>query len=187
MVGYIIIGIFAVIIIYIAVLYFINSRKMKNKAQKSAEKTQEKSKDNKVEVESSMSSKTPIETAILEENSKINKTEIEQAFSRIDDQRLEYENYIQSKNSENDKHMTELERSLKKNSGDSLKIKHMSSETAKIGREGPSKKNIEKVNQEIAKRNENQSELDKSLAKEIENLSPELKAVLLNDILNRKY
>jgi len=190
MIGYIIIGIFASIVVYIAILYFVNSKKMKNKAQKSVEKAKQALRDEPkkdVEVESSMSGKTPIEIAIMEENSKINKTEIEQAFLRIEDQRLEYEKYVGNKNKRNGKYLTELEQSLENDSTGFYRTKHMSSETAIIGREGPSKESIDRVNQEISKENISQDEIDRSLANEINNLSPELKAVLLNDILSKKY
>ena len=184
MIGYIMIGIFAVVLIYIIALYFKNSKKIKGSGKKpdaKATKSPEK-KEEKVEVESTITKKVPLEQSIIEENSRIAKNEIESAFSQIEAQRQAYEDSLTSKNSDTDKSMTELERSMK-NDSSMMKRKHLRSETAKIGVEGPTKQ----IEDATEAKKENADDLSKSIASEIQNLSPELKAILMNDILNKKY
>ena len=186
MIGYIMIGVFAIVLIYIVALYLKNSKKIKSSLKKpdaKANSSPEK-KDEKVEVKSTISKKTSLEQSIIEENSRISKNEIESAFSQIEAQKQAYEDSLANKNSDSDKSMTELEKSIQRDFNFTMKKKHLRSETAKIGIEGPTKHAEEKQEEKPKEKNE---DINKSLANEIQNLSPELKAVLMNDILNKKY
>ena len=185
MIGYIIIAVVVLVVSYIAIIYFKNSKKIKK--SKETSKPKDAKKEEKVEVESKILNVNPVKAAVLEENSKIAKQEIEEAFVRINEQREAYQEQKKEEQAEEGyEYMTELEKSLALDyDNPKYKKKHLKSETAKIGEEGPSQENMQKIlsGENNDKTNQN---IDDSLATEIQNLSPELKAMLLNDILNNK-
>ena len=193
MIGYIIIGVFAVIVLYIVALYFVNSRKIKKKnAQKTekVEKEKEKpvDKNEKVEVQSEITTGSPLEKAINEANNYSNKTEIEIAFQKMEEQRQAYEKSnvksITSRGLKKDRSnfKTELQIAIENNNV------AISSDTNIIGKEGPSQEQIDRTNQAIAKEHESEKPMShEKIASEISKMSPEAKAILINDILGKKY
>lgn len=194
MIGYIIIGVFAVIFLYIMALYFINSRKIKNKNVQKAEKAEktEKDKNEKVEVQSEISSGNPLEKAIKETNDYSNNTEIEQAYKQIDAQREAFEKTnsktfrYRGLRKDRDNFKTELQMAMETNQM-AMEHNRISSETNVIGKEGPSKAQIDRTNLEIELENQKKVSKETTIAQEINKMSPEAKAVLINDILGKKY
>ena len=193
MIGYVFIGIFAVVFIYIMALYFINSKKIKNKNAQKAEKVEkEKEKTEKVEVQSEVTSGSPLEKAINEANDYSKNTEIEEAYKQMDAQREAFEHTSRKmyrdrglrKDRENFK--TELQMAMETNQM-AMESNRISSETNVIGKEGPSQEQINRTNLEIEPENKNKETKQKTISSEINNMSPEAKALLLNDILDKKY
>jgi predicted membrane protein len=175
---YVIIGIFAVIFIFIFALYFINSKKI-NKAKKAEEAKKDggTGEDKKVEVKSTVIQGSALENAIAEQedandtSNNVDATEpakVEQ--KRVDNSRLKLDR---------EEFVSEIRKST--DIGETKRVR-LSSETNKIGKEGPDIVITE--SDEAEKKSENSS---KTFADEMKSLSPEMKALLLNDILNRKY
>ena len=193
MIGYVFIGIFAVIFIYIMTLYYINSKKIKNKnAQKAENVKKEEKKTEKVEVKSEITSGSPLEKAISEANDYSKNSEIEEAYRQMDAQREAFEHTNRKmyrekglrKDRENFK--TELQMAMETNQM-AMENNRISSETNVIGKEGPSPEQIARTNLEIELENQNKETKRNSISNEINNMSPEAKALLLNDILDKKY
>ena len=179
MVGYIIIGITILVLLYIAILYFVNSKKIKQNQSKKKEETQKKAEDVKekpaptkpavVEVKSQVIKGTMFEEAVKEAEKQGYKYEdssadqsYEKVYGRVDNSRLKLER---------DEFIPEIKRA----EYNRLKPEKLVSER----QEGPDI--MDKSTQKISK------EKLKSLGVEINDLSPELKALLVNDVLNRKY
>ena len=193
MIGYIIIGIFAVIFVYIMSLYFINSRKIKKKnIEKTKKEEKEKEKNEKVEVKSEITTGSPLEKAINEANDYSKSTEIEQAFRQIDAQREAYEKTnvkgqrYRGLRKDRENFKTELQMAMETNRM-AMEDNRISSETNVIGKEGPSQEQIDRTNNAIAKEKENKNISDETIANEISKMSPEAKVILINDILGKKY
>lgn len=192
MIGYILIGAFAIVLIYISVLYFINSKKIKKqqgqKTKKEVEKAdkQDKAKQKvesgakeKVEVKSTVVQGTVADEALKEAEYENN---LKEAFEKAekdvakqkDTSKLARERLSRNK----EMFTTELDQ----------RQTTISSFTNTIGHEGPDAETIAKINKEIADEDKAEQKPQKpSLKSEVDNLSPEMKALLLNDILNRKY
>ena len=193
MIGYIILGIFAVILLYIVALYFINSKKIKSKNKDKVEKEKkEDKKSEKVEVTSEISGKTPLEQAVIEASQYSKNTEIEEAYKKMEDQRKVFESHNQkiirerTFRKDRDHFKTELQMAMETNKM-AMENNIISSDTNVIGKEGPSQKQIDETNRAIAKEHEQSHVTDESIANEIRKMSPEAKAVLINDILGKKY
>lgn len=191
MIGYIILGILALIFIYITVLYFVNSKKI-NKDQKQKKDSEKKSvviaseskkepeQKNKVEVNSEMLSATPIEQAINEEK---DSNKLKSEFQKVQAE-IEKERAIQGNRLYRDKDMFKTSLEGKKTTLE----KTISSQTNVIGEEGPSEAQIDETDKEIKEENTKNENNSDSIADEINNISPELKAILMSsDILNKKY
>lgn len=191
MIGYIILGILALIFIYITVLYFVNSKKI-NKDQKQKKDSEKKSvviaseskkepeQKNKVEVNSEMLSATPIEQAINEEK---DSNKLKSEFQKVQAE-IEKERAIQGNRLYRDKDMFKTNLEGKKTTLE----KTISSQTNVIGEEGPSEAQIDETDKEIKEENTKNENNSDSIADEINNISPELKAILMSsDILNKKY
>lgn len=172
MLGYIFIAIFVIIAIYIIVQYSINAKKIKSKSTKKVEekpdkKTVSKTTNDKkgadVEVKSTIISGTAVEQAIQEEEQKNNqKTKTENnKQTKIDNSRLKLDR---------EDFVGEIQK---------MNANKISSEYNKIGVEGPATKSLK--NKQVKKVQQ------KSVADNIKDLPPEIKALLLNDILNKKY
>lgn len=192
MIGYILIGAFAIVLIYISVLYFINSKKIKKqqgqKTKKEVEKAdkQDKAKQKaesgakeKVEVKSTVVQGTVADEALKEAEYENN---LKEAFEKAekdvakqkDTSKLARERLSRNK----EMFTTELDQ----------RQTTISSFTNIIGHEGPDAETIAKINKEIADEDKAEQKPQKpNLKSEVDNLSPEMKALLLNDILNRKY
>lgn len=192
MIGYILIGAFAIVLIYISVLYFINSKKIKKqqgqKTKKEVEKAdkQDKAKQKaesgakeKVEVKSTVVQGTVADEALKEAEYENN---LKEAFEKVekdvakqkDTSKLARECLSRNK----EMFTTELDQ----------RQTTISSFTNTMGHEGPDAEIIAKINKEIADEDKAEQKPQKpSLKSEVDNLSPEMKALLLNDILNRKY
>ena len=192
MIGYILIGAFAIVLIYISVLYFINSKKIKKqqgqKTKKEVEKAdkQDKAKQKaesgakeKVEVKSTVVQGTVADEALKEAEYENN---LKEAFEKVekdvakqkDTSKLARECLSRNK----EMFTTELDQ----------RQTTISSFTNTMGHEGPDAETIAQINKEIADEDKAEQKPQKpSLKSEVDNLSPEMKALLLNDILNRKY
>ena len=192
---WIIIGAFAFVILCIAVMYFINGRKIKKNSGKSLDKKSDskakveipKAKDGKVEVESKLTSEKPIETAIKEANQSIGQTDIEKAFDAINKGAESFDATQKLQKGklkfQREKFKSQIQQSIEE--GDVYaERKHLKSETAVIGQEGPTEKKLTNKSEEITPKDVDQ---EKSIAEQISNLSPEMRAILINDILNNKY
>lgn len=191
---YIFIGIFALISLFILVFYLINSAKINKKQKKVTEKkkTEDKIKDEKIEVPAEQSKEKPVEKAIKEANIDY---QIKEAFERIEQERIEYENAPKNRTIggklklDRDGFKTELQKSLETNkiSSDTNVI---SSATAKMDyeiRDNQAKEQVD-IDKQIAEEYvKNQEKKNKSLGEELKDMSPEMKAIMLNDILNKKY
>ena len=180
---FIIIGVFVLIFVFLAVLYYVNGKKIKGKQTKKEEQKKEKS-EKKIEVKAEMLKETPIETAIKEANIE---SHMEEAFKKIEDERKMFEEKNEGLNRrksrltvERDDFKTELQKSLEiaKISSETNVLK---SQTAKMDYETEANKNTEA---EVTK---DEIDKSKSLAEEIEKLSPEMKAILIDNLLNKKY
>ena len=152
MIGYIIIGVFAVVILYITILYFINSKKIKNaqsKAQakdakagekKDASKTDGAGK--KVEVKSEVI-KGSYKDASIEDLNKQSQQAVIEAFKKIDEAEKAFESRKQTKGYNDNGRLkldrsnfkSELQKSLE-NAKISSETNKMKFETAKMGMEG---------------------------------------------------
>lgn len=192
MIGYILIGAFAIVLIYIAVLYSINSKKIKKqqeqKTKKEVEKADEQDKakqkaesgaKEKVEVKSTVVQGTVADEALKEAEYQNN---LKEAFEKVEKDVAKQEDKSKlsrerlSRNEE--MFTTELDQ----------RQTTISSFTNTMGHQGPDAESIAKINKEIADEDRAEQKPQKpSLKSEVDNLSPEMKALLLNDILNRKY
>ena len=178
MIGYIFIGIMAIVLIYIVVLYFKNSKKIN--ATKKPEKNDEKSSNaksgtttDKVEVKSQISSHP-----LHEEMSEL------EFRSRLKEEFGEAKNHIRTEDNSN---RLKYEKPAFKSELQAYK-EYQNSIKATAGYEGPSQEQIAKVNREIeSKKVENQNKKVQSIKDEMAHLSPELITILVNDILNKKY
>ena len=192
MAGYIIIGVFGAIFLFILILYMINTKKINKKVQKTKEKEKvEKEKHEKVEVESEITKEKPLDAAIAQANIDYH---VKEAFERIEQERIEFEK-DSKRGSEGGRlkldrgdFRTELQKSLETNIISS-ETNVISSDTAKMDYEISSEKKEEKVDidKQIAEEHENDKDKSKTLLDEINNLSPEAKSILINDILKKKY
>lgn len=199
---WIIIGALAFVVVCIAIMYFINSKKIKKnsgkvedkkgKKSKNTKGDEPKSKDGKIEVESKITAESPLETAIKEENksSAVRDADMVQAFEMINKQAEQYETTQKLQKGklkfQREKFVSQIQQSIEENGYDSVR-NHVKSETATIGKEGPTIKQLDPEN--IKKDNLSKDELskEKTIADQISNLSPEMRAILINDILNNKY
>lgn len=169
MIGYIIVGLVVLIFAYIFILYYVNSKKIKKKQAKKAEpdkkaeadKKSAETKQNKVEVKSQVIKGTMFEEAVKqaeEAGYKYNDKEYQSVYKRADNSRLKLER-------------EEFISEIKKADAGRLQPQKL-----KLDREeGPTKNKTSKKAQK------------ESIDEQIKNLSPELKAILLNDVLNKKY
>lgn len=192
MIGYILIGAFAIVLIYIAVLYSINSKKIKKqqeqKTKKEVEKAdaQDKAKQKaesgakeKVEVKSTVVQGTVADEALKEAEYENN---LKEAFEKVekDVAKQEDTSKLARERLSRNKEMFTTELDQRQTT--------ISSFTNIMGHEGPDAETIAKINKEIADEDKAEQKPQKSsLKSEVDNLSPEMKALLLNDILNRKY
>ena len=190
---YFFIGFLALISLLILVFYIINTIKINKSQKKVAEKKKaEENKDEKIEVTVEQTQEKPMEKAIKEANIEY---QIKEAFEKIEQERVEYENAPKNKNVngklqlDRGEFKTELQKSLEtyKISSDTNVI---SSSTQQMNFEMSNDKtneqfDIEKqIAEEYMKKQENQK---KTLSEELKEMSPELKTIMINDILNKKY
>lgn len=186
---WIIISAFVVVFAILFVWFMLNSTKInKNDPKKSS--TPKSNPTEKVKVESKITKESPIDIAIKEQNKSLSGAEIQQAFNMIDAERKAYESLQRGKSTSRlqvDRGDNRSEIEIMMAEGQVLSSRnHLKSETNIIGVEGPSAEQIAKVNAEIDSEGMTKPTAP-GISKQIENLSPELKAVLLNDILNKKY
>lgn len=184
---WIIISAFVVVFAILFVWFMLNSAKInKNDPKKSSTPKSNPT----VKVESKITKESPIDIAIKEQNKSLSGAEIQQAFNMIDAERKAYESLQRGKSTSRlqvDRGDNRSEIEIMMAEGQVLSSRnHLKSETNIIGVEGPSAEQIAKVNAEIDSEGMTKS-TDPSVSEQITNLSPELKAVLLNDILNKKY
>lgn len=195
MLGYIIIGVFVLIFASLAVLYFINSKKIKKASKAKAKKDDASKKPDekaeKVEVKSEVIKGNPVENAIKSANAE---QEMEEAFRRIDEQKKLYDLEVSLKASQKTGRLqvdrgdfkTDLQKTLEQNTISSQTNK-LESETRQMGHEGPDAI----ASQDQISSNDKQQTLQQdkivSISQEIENLSPELKAILIDNLLDKKY
>ena len=190
---YFFIGFLALISLLILVFYIINTIKINKSQKKVAEKKKaEENKDEKIEVTVEQTQEKPMEKAIKEANIEY---QIKEAFEKIEQERVEYENAPKNKNVngklqlDRGEFKTELQKSLEtyKISSDTNVI---SSSTQQMNFEMSNDKTNEQfdmekqIAEEYMKKQENQK---KTLGDELKDMSPEMKAMMLNDILNKKY
>lgn len=170
MIGYILLGIFILCILSIAILYFINSKKIKQKESK------------KVEANKKLEDKpTQQKPAKVEVKSQVIKgTMFEEAVKEAEKSGFNYDSQLKSDTASKpkDKSRLKLEREefvseIKKADNGRLKPQRLEVER----QEGPT--NINSDGQKSINKND--------IGDEINNLSPELKALLVNDVLNKKY
>ncbi|MBO7508133.1 MAG: hypothetical protein J6T39_00620 [Clostridia bacterium] len=187
---YIVLGIFALIIVYIAVMYAVNSHKINKKKSKPAEKAEKpsKSKDNADNKKDDGEKKKEPEfrTEFVDYSPK--EAAMQQSYEDTKQKELAgMEDFSVPKRAIADDEMTELERALyesgkKRRYGLEKSIieqKHMRSETNKIGVEGPSQK-ADTASADNKNSNENDG-IDAS------KLSDDAKKILIADIINKKY
>lgn len=208
--GYIVFGIIIAIFIYITALYFINGKKIKAKEAKKLADEKKKDdllKDVPVKAKSIETGKQKVEL-----KAEIVKSPVEDAKKEIDEREhlkaefanvqteLSHEKEMQghrltidrsSFKTELDGNKTAIEKSrLAKGEvleSDRMESKTISSQTNQIGTEGPNKKQMTELEEALASQKENGTDSN-NISSQIENLSPELKAILLStDILNKKY
>jgi len=191
---YFFIGFFVIISVFILVFYTINTVKMNKVQKKVAEKkkAEEKKKDEKIEVPAEQSKEKPVEKAIKEANIEF---QIKEAFERIEQERVEFENVPKNRNIggklqlDRGEFKTELQKSLETNKISS-ETNTISSATAKMDFEVKDLKTNEQidVDKQIAEEYlKNHDGQNKTLSDELKDMSPEMKAIMLNDILNKKY
>ena len=205
MIEYVLIGVLSGIFLLIALTYFINSKKIAQKGKPKAkkedkpkEKVDEKKDDKKdagekVECPSEVIADKPVARAIQEANAEFH---MKEAFEIIEQERIAFEKGAQQGKSvsgrlqlDRDEFKSELQKSLETNviSSDTNVI---SSATAKMDYEissQPKEQNVDIEKQIAEEYMKKHSKNTNELADEIRNLSPEAKAILLNDVLNRKY
>ena len=191
---YILIGSVALISLFILVFYSINTRRINKKQTKVPEKkkVEEKTKDEEIEVPAEQTAEKPVEKAIKEANIDY---QIKEAFERIEQERIEYENVPKNRSIggklqvDREGFKTELQKSLEINkiSSDTNVI---SSATAKMDYETADAQTQEQVDvdKQIAEEYmKNHEKKNKSLGDELKSMSPEMKTIMFNDILNKKY
>jgi hypothetical protein len=171
MVGYIIIAVAVLVLLYIVVLYLINNKKIKQKQAKKDEKpkaTENKktpdTKPNMVEVKSQVIKGTMYEEAVKEAE--------RAGFKYTDD--LQTDTAKKQDNSRLKLDREEFVPEIKRTEYNRLKPQKLVSERL----EGPDA---------TSKKKQIKTQNTDSVGDQINNLSPELKALLLNDILNKKY
>lgn len=203
MTEYILIGVLVGIFLILLLTYFMNSKKI-NKKSKSKDKVLDKLKDKdkkdeikdpneKVEVPSEIINEKPIDKAIKEANAEYHMNE---AFEKIEQERIAFENYSRPSHSstgrlklDREEFKSELQKSLEQNTISS-ETNVISSATAKMDFEissQPNNQNVDVEKQIAEDYMKSHSEKKGTLADEIINMSPEAKAILLNDVLNKKY
>lgn len=183
---YVILGILALLLIYIAVRYAISSVKIKNKSKKSKEKEKP--------VESEKSTKEPKEpkekkpeekTVFVDESPK--ETAMKNSFEASKQKEIDEKILVKpvSKKEFDDKNLTELERAML-DSGKKIRRgleknvieeKHLKSETNVIGNEGP----VEQQSVEQDKKTDQDEGIDFS------NMTDDMKKILIADIIKKKY
>ena len=186
---YVILGIFAFLIVYIAIKYSINSIKIKNKNKpKKVEEKPEKKEDKKDDKKPDDKPKTlEQKTEFYDESLK--EVAMRKAFEESKQKELEIKYEVKptvANEMYDDANMTELERALqdagkKRRFGREKNVieqKHMRSETNLIGVEGPTKKQEEVSDSE-------QSNAQDGI--DISKLNDDMKKILISDILNKKY
>lgn len=187
---YIVLGIFALVIFYIAVMYAINSIKIKKKKSKPAEKVEKP--DKKKEKSDTTKSggekeKTPeVKTEFVDNSPR--ETAMQQSYEETKQKELAgMEDFSVPKRAIEDDEMTELERALvesgkKRRYGMEKSVieqKHMRSETNKIGVEGPTKKD---GTTDVENQNTNSDD-----GIDVSKMTDDMKKILISDILNKKY
>ena len=203
MIEYIIIGVLAFIFLTLVLTYFMNSRKInknakpkfktEDKPKEEVKKEEKKDPDEKVEVPSEITKEKPVERAINEANTEYH---MKKAFEIIEQERIAFENDAkQNKNStsrlklDRGEFKSELQKSLEKRTISS-ETNVISSATAKMDFEISSQSGDDSVDvdkqiaEDYVKTHNTKIE---SIADEIRNMSPEARAILLTDILNKKY
>lgn len=186
---YVILGIFAFLIVYIAIKYSINTIKIKNKS-KASKKDEKAVKNTETKDEKKADDKPKTfeqKTEFVDESAK--EAAMRKAFEASKQKELEIK--IEAKPTitnemYDDENMTELEKELyasgkKRRYGREKNVieqKHMSSETNQIGVEGPVKKEGEQIQAQSA---ENQNQID------VSKMTDDMKKILIADILNKKY
>ena len=192
---YIILGVFGIAILYVVVVYIFNSIKMKNKNKpKNEEKpkttsvvtqtkptTKPSGENGKVEVKSEILTEKPVEKAIKETNLDY---QINEAFEKINAEREEYLRHTQKVGRIGRLKVDRSEFNPELKATKYMKRNVLKSETAEIGHEGPSKKASTEDKKDL---NVQTDATAQTIADEINNMSPAAKAILINDILNKKY
>lgn len=187
MIEAIIIVAIALILIYIVVLYKKNSKKIKSDKDKSGTKNDAKKAEDagkgattsgqKVEVESKIIKGTMFEEAIREAEQNGYTYQKPSAQTKVDNSRLKLdrENFV-----------GEIQKTMEVSK---IKQQSLKSHTNKIGVEGPTKAagEAQATQQQVQKNQAEQAATKTDVSAEIKGLSPELKALLVNDMLNRKY
>ena len=203
MIGYVIIGVAAFIFLFLILTYFIKSKvleekikekkKIEEKAKEKDKKEEKKDPSEKVEVPSELSKENPFDKAIKEANAEYH---MKEAFEIIEQERIAFENSSRPSHSatgrlklDREEFKSELQKSLENNTISS-ETNVISSATAKMDYEISSQPksqdtDVEKQIAEEYVKNHNLS--SGSIADEIRNMSPEAKAILLNDVFNKKY
>ena len=180
---FIIIGVFVLVFAYIGILYLINSRKQKNKSTKVEKPEVKEDVAKKIELKSEIIKEKPVETALSEATIEY---EINEAIQKTSEQTDIFEETNKKPGRvgrlQVDRSDFVSTRRSRQSSNSTLSNKTLKSETAVIGVEGPSKET-----QEPVKRDVEDTTSQKTIADEINNMSPEVKAILINDILNKKY
>ena len=204
------VSVIGAVLLFIAVLYCINSVKINKKAKKAekpkeAKKEEEKKTDEKVEVKPEISAEKPIERAIKEANVEF---QIKEAFEKIEQERIDYEKTAKVTDKsiggklklDRGDFRTELQKTLEDNGTYernviSSETNRMKSETAQMDYEirpqsiANVTENYENdIDKQIAEEYMNNHQpRQKTLKEEINGMSPEAKAMMLNDLLKRKY
>ena len=175
MIGYIFIGIIAIVLIYIVVLYFKNSKKIK-----AAKKPIEKKDDKKTNTKSSTTDKVEVKSQITSHPLQEEMSELE-FRSRLKEEFGEAKDHIRQDESNRLKYNRPEFKS-------ELQAYKEYQNSKKNSSEGPSQEQIDKVNSEISSRkNAEKNKKVQTIKDEMAKLSPELRTILVNDILNRKY
>ena len=196
---YLIIGFFAIAILYVLLVYIfgIIKQKIKNKqitnekskpAEKPAQKpTQKPSKsdEGKIEVEHEVLTEKPIDNAIKDANIQY---QINEAFEKINAEKDEYErsNQKTTRTGRLQVDRSDFNSELRSTRNAKSKRNMLKSEYVEIGHEGPTKRAYPSKD-EKKDLNEATDPTAQTIADEINNMSPEAKAILINDILNKKY
>lgn len=176
MIGYIFIGIIAIVLIYIVVLYFKNSKKIKV-----AKKPVEKKDDKKNNTKSGTTDKIEVKSQITAHPLHEEMSELE-FRSRLKEEFDEAKDHIRQVEITN---RLKYDRPEFKSELQAYKEYQNSKITSS---EGPSQEQIDKINSEIeSKKNAEQNKKVQTIKDEMAKLSPELRTILVNDILNSKY